>query len=59
MARKKQETARQKYDKFLATHPKAALAIILASAYLTLVGLFVFIVFSGFGASSDFIYNQF
>ena len=33
-----------------------AIAIVMAAS---IVGLFLFVAFSGFGASADFIYNQF
>lgn len=43
----------------LASHNGMACALVAAGTGLALVGLFAFLVFSGFGASADFIYNQF
>ena len=37
----------------------AACAIIGSSVALTLIGIFLFVTFSGFGSSAEFIYNQF
>lgn len=34
----------------------AAIAVVIAA---TLTGLFLFVTLSGFGASADFVYNQF
>ena len=59
MARKKNKTMRSKYDAWLLAHNDAACAIVFVSVFAALVGLFVFVVFSGFGSSADFIYNQF
>lgn len=59
VARKKQKTLRQKYDMCIAEHPRLACFLIGTGAFAVLVGLYLFVVFSGFGSSADFIYNQF
>lgn len=59
MARKRKETLRNRYDAWLDAHPRAACALIFAGVALTLVGVFLFVTFSGFGSSAEFIYNQF
>lgn len=59
MARKKNKTIRMRYDAWLGSHPAMANVVIAASVAIALVGLFVFVTFSGFGASAEFIYNQF
>ncbi|MDO4807160.1 MAG: hypothetical protein Q4A07_07920 [Coriobacteriales bacterium] len=59
MARKKKKTMRQRYDAWLDEHPVCSYAIVCGSVALALVGLFLFVTFSGFGSSADFIYNQF
>ena len=48
-----------RYDSWLDSHPAMACVVIAASVAIALVGLFVFVTFSGFGASAEFIYNQF
>lgn len=57
--RSKTKTARERYDAWLAAHPALADIAVGASVALALVGLFLFVAFSGFGASAEFIYNQF
>ena len=59
MARAKKKTMRSRYDEWLNAHDGLACAIIGASVALTLVGVFLFVTFSGFGSSAEFIYNQF
>ena len=59
MARNKKKTLRDRFDEWLSAHPKAACAIIGSSVALTLVGIFLFVTFSGVGSSAEFIYNQF
>ena len=59
MARNKKSTLRNRYDAWLNAHPAAACAIIGSSVALTLIGIFLFVTFSGFGSSAEFIYNQF
>ena len=59
MARKKSKTMRSRYDAWLLAHNGAACAIVFTAVLASLLGLFCFVVFSGFGSSSDFIYNQF
>lgn len=43
----------------LAAHNGTACVLVAVATGGALVGLFAFLVFSGFGASADFIYNQF
>lgn len=50
---------RQRYDVWLDEHPTCSYVIVCAAVALALVGLFLFVTFSGFGSSADFIYNQF
>lgn len=59
MARKRKKTVRQRYDAWLDDHPTCSYVIVCAAVALSLVGLFLFVTFSGFGSSADFIYNQF
>lgn len=58
MARRK-KTLRGMYDQWLEAHPAAANAIVGCSAAAALIAVFVFVTFSGFGGSAEFIYNQF
>ncbi len=59
MARKKADTLRSKYDAFLGNHPLMGDVIVCTSVAAALIGLFLFVAFSGFGSSAEFIYNQF
>ena len=59
MASKKKQTARSRYDVWLAAHPTAAHVLVGASVALAVVGLYLFVTFSGFGSSAEFIYSQF
>lgn len=59
MARKRRKTIRNRYDTWMAGHERSTLFIIGASVALSLFGLFLFVCFSGFGGSVEFIYNQF
>ncbi|MBP3893774.1 MAG: hypothetical protein J6D34_07005 [Atopobiaceae bacterium] len=59
MARKRRKTMRARYDEWLAAHPAASCWIVGSSVALTLVGIYLFVTYSGFGASAEFIYNQF
>ncbi len=58
MARRK-KTLRGTYDQWLEAHPAAANAIVGCSVAAALIAVFVFVTFSGFGGSAEFIYNQF
>ena len=55
----KKPTAKAKASAWLAAHNAVACAGVAVGAAAALVGLFLFVAFSGFGASADFIYNQF
>ena len=57
--KKKKPTLAQKAQAWGAQHNSVACAGIVLGVAIALVGLFLFVVFSGFGASADFIYNQF
>lgn len=59
MARRKKQTMRDRYDVWLAAHPTAACAVVGTSVAVALVSIFLFVTFSGFGSSAEFIYNQF
>lgn len=60
MARKgKQKSARARYDAWLAAHPALANVIVGMAVAGTLVAVFFFVTFSGFGSSAEFIYSQF
>lgn len=60
MALKKKKPAfRAKAAAWLADHNAVACAGVGVGMAVALVGLFLFVVYSGFGASADFIYNQF
>ena len=59
MARSKNKTIRARYDAFLEEHPIAADALVCASVAVALTAIFLFVTFSGFGSSAEFIYNQF
>ena len=50
---------RARYDEWLAAHPAVSCWIVGGSVALTLVGIYLFVTYSGFGASAEFIYNQF
>lgn len=56
---KKKPTFKAKASAWLAAHNVLACAGIGVGAAAAIVGLFLFVVFSGFGSSADFIYNQF
>lgn len=57
--RSKKKSFADKASAWLADHNAVACAGIGGGTALALVGLFLFVVFSGFGSSADFIYNQF
>lgn len=59
MAHGKQKTIRGRYDTWLEHHPLGADIAVGASVALAVVALFLFVTFSGFGSSAEFIYNQF
>ena len=55
----KKKTMKAQTLEFLAAHNAFACVLVGAGTAIALVGVFAFIAFSGFGASADFIYNQF
>lgn len=59
MARNKRATVRSRYDSWLVGHPLMADVIVGTSIALAVVALFLFVTFSGFGSSAEFIYSQF
>ena len=59
MARKKKQTFRDRYDAWLDAHPTLACVVVGVSVAAALTTTFLFVTFSGFGASAEFIYNQF
>ena len=56
---KKKPTLKQKAVAWFDGHNALACAGLSVGVAASLVGLFLFVVFSGFGSSADFIYNQF
>lgn len=56
---RKKPTASQKLQAWLDAHNALACTAIGVLSASSVVGLFLFVAFSGFGASADFIYNQF
>lgn len=58
MARKK-KSFRTKYDQWLLGHPALANVMVGCSVAAALITVFMFVTFSGFGGSAEFIYNQF
>ena len=56
---KKKPTLKSKASAWLDGHNAIACAGVSLGMAACIVGLFLFVVFSGFGASADFIYNQF
>ena len=60
MARKaKNRTTRDRFDAWMATNPMLANSLVGLSVAGGLIGLVLFVTFSGFGSSAEFIYNQF
>lgn len=59
MARTKQKTARQRWDAWLADHPTQANVLVGAAIAAAVITVFLFVTFSGFGSSAEFIYSQF
>ena len=57
--KKKKPTATQMVQSWMNEHNRISCATITVVTVAMLMGLFLFIAFSGFGASADFIYNQF
>lgn len=59
MARAKSKTLRERYNGWLDAHPALACVLVGSCVACALIALFAFVTFSGFGASAEFIYNQF
>lgn len=57
--KKKKPTRVQMVQSWMNEHNRLACATITVVIAAALTGLFMFVAFSGFGASADFIYNQF
>lgn len=57
--KKKEPTFTEKVRAWLDEHNAFACAGVGICTAVALVSLFLFVTFSGFGASADFIYNQF
>ena len=55
----KKPTFKSKASAWMNAHNALACLGVGAGMAVALVGLFLFVVFSGFGSSADFIYNQF
>lgn len=55
----KKPTVKQRMQTWMDGHNRATCAAITIVMAASIVGLFLFVAFSGFGASADFIYNQF
>ena len=56
---RKKPTLKKKLQDWMDAHNAAACAGIGIVSTAAVFGLFAFVAFSGFGASADFIYNQF
>lgn len=59
MARKKKVTLRERYNRWLDAHRVVACLLVGLGMAVAAVGVFLFVTFSGFGSSAEFIYNQF
>ena len=59
MAGERRKSARSRFDSWLKAHEALACVLVGVSCAAALAGLFLFMVFGGFGASADFICNQF
>lgn len=57
--KRKKQTADQKARAWLDGHNRLACMALGAVVACALVGMFLFVTMAGFGASADFIYNQF
>ena len=57
--RKRKKTLRDRYDAWMDEHPALACVVVGTSVAAALVTIFLFVTFSGFGSSAEFIYNQF
>ena len=57
--KRKKPTRVQMVKQWLDNHNKLACSAVAAGSVVVLVGLFLFVTMSGFGASADFVYNQF
>lgn len=55
----KKPTRIQVIQAWMNDHNRASCIAIASVMAVAIVGLFLFVAFSGFGASADFIYNQF
>lgn len=53
------KTMRRRLDAWLGEHEALARVAVCVAVAAALVGLFLFVTFSGFGSSAEFIYNQF
>lgn len=56
---KKKPTVAKRLSVWANDHNAIACIVIALAVLASLVVLFLFVAFSGFGASADFIYNQF
>ena len=56
---RKKASVKERALNYLDAHNKLACILVGMASAAALVGLFAFVVFSGFGASAEFIYNQF
>ena len=56
---KRRRSIEHGFSSFLASHNTVACAFIGILVFVALVGLFLYIVFAGFGSSADFIYSRF
>ena len=57
--KRKKPTPAQVAHAWMGGHNRLACVGIAVGIAIALVGLFLFVTMSGFGASADFIYNQF
>lgn len=57
--KERKPTVRGRWDQVLDAHPALPCLLVAAGTFVGLFGLAAFLTLSGFGASTDFIYNQF
>ena len=59
MARKKTPSIRERFDAWSSENPKLTLILVAASVAAALIAILLFVLFTDFSGSAEFIYNQF